>query len=861
MLVSLGAGAWTTLAAIALIAAIFGLVLRRDDPLRVRLAGLAAVIAALLCARGWQELSAERVPGSLQVIGGGDPAWIRSLEDRCAAAGAGFLRFDGPLDEAAIRAAIAGSPRAQSVLVWREDFEPSDATAISGLVDRAVSAAPAWPVVERAQRFRLTSRAAALRPTGLEVSVDPALLAEPEAASPSAIEVVATLHAPDGELLLDARETADARGVAQFTFLPRHSGEHRLRVATTLRGGRRVVSEALLAVDEPAQVWVVGSGGADVTAALRAQALPVRAVASWKEAGEARSDGDVIILTSAPTAEEREPLLDFVDRGGGLLLVGADDGGAIPTAADPLAAIAPMTRAAVNAAAAGPAGGSTDEARPKDPPSSDEPSPKPSPEPSPPSEPERQPEAKPSPPSPAPTASGDAAGAGAAERRAEATAAEIERKQVALLLLVDCSGSMSQPVEGLGMAEKIELARQSALATAQRLEPEDEIGILGFGAFLHPILPLGPRPDDTVLRAACAQLSAEDPNTLIGPGLRRADEWIRKSKAPVRHVVIITDGELQDPGDALLGQAVARRLGLDGIFVSALLVVPSDEFTRAERLQRIAELGRGRFVQEAEGDSIPRFVSEVTAIALRSAGRVPAPTPSVPEPSPKPPLESPPEPDPKPTPSDPKPPSPPPPQPSKPVPPPSDPNAPPALPLRVVAVSESQWLGPEPEREFPPIARILPVTAAPRAQVVFATIDGTPLLGWQHVGLGRVAAWSSAMSEAAVGAWLADSAFPGLLAGWVEALRAATGPGTAAIRAPSEVREPAGPDARAIDWMKTAAVSRSVDLPEAIEVPTPRRIERTRDRTADLGPMLMLALLGLAILEAIARRQPSPDYS
>jgi Mg-chelatase subunit ChlD len=853
MLASLGAGAWTTLAAILVIAAIVGLVLRRDDPLRVRLAGLAVVIAALLCARGWQERSAVRVPGNLQVIGGGDPTWIAALENRCAAAGAGFRHFDGPLDEATLRAAIAGTRGARNVLVWREDFEPSAAIAIHSLVDRAVSAAPAWPVAERAQRLRLTSRAAALRPAGLEVSVDPALSAEPEAASAGAIEVVATLRAPDGELLLDAKQTADARGVAQFTFLPRQSGEHRLRVATTLRGGRRVISEALLAVDEPAEVWVVGAGGTDVTAALRAQAVPVRAVESPTQAATARVEGDVVILTSAPTAEESESWSDFVDRGGGLMLLGADDGGAIPTAADPLAAIAPMTRAAVTAAAPGRAGKSTDDGRPVDPSPADEPSPQPSK----PSEPEPRSEPEPTPPSPATTASGDAAGAGAAERRGEATAAEVERKQVALLLLVDCSGSMSQPVEGLGMAEKIELARQSALSTAQRLEPADEIGILGFGAFLHPILPLGPRPDDTVLRAACAQLSAEDPNTLIGPGLRRADEWIRKSKAPVRHVVIITDGELQDPGDALLGQAVARRLGLDGIFVSALLVVPSDEFTRAERLQRIAELGRGRFVQEAEGDSIPRFVSEVTAIALRSAGRAPAPTPSVPDPSHQPPPEPPPEPGPKPPPPDPAPPKPPPPQPPEPSPPPSDPSAPPPPPLRVVAVSESQWLGPEPDREFPSIARILPVTAAPRAQVVFATIDGTPLLGWQHVGLGRVAAWSTAMSAASVAAWLEDPAFPGLLAGWVEALRAATGPGAAAILTATEVREPAGPDARAIDWLETAAVSRSVESPDAIDVPPPERIEHTRDRTADLGPLLLLALLGLAILEAIARRQPS----
>src|SRR5207247_9707179 len=64
-----------------------------------------------------------------------------------------------------------------------------------------------------------------------------------------------------------------------------------------------------------------------------------------------------------------------------------------------------------------------------------------------------------------------------------------DQGRVALLLVIDTSGSMSDDIYKEGTT-KIEMAKQAAILSAQQLSVRDQVGILTFDSFQHWILPL-----------------------------------------------------------------------------------------------------------------------------------------------------------------------------------------------------------------------------------------------------------------------------------------------------------------------------------------------------------------------------------
>jgi len=64
-----------------------------------------------------------------------------------------------------------------------------------------------------------------------------------------------------------------------------------------------------------------------------------------------------------------------------------------------------------------------------------------------------------------------------------------DQGRVALLLVIDTSGSMSDDVYKEGTT-KLEMAKQAAILSAQQLSPRDQVGIMNFDSFQHWLLPM-----------------------------------------------------------------------------------------------------------------------------------------------------------------------------------------------------------------------------------------------------------------------------------------------------------------------------------------------------------------------------------
>ena len=182
----------------------------------------------------------------------------------------------------------------------------------------------------------------------------------------------------------------------------------------------------------------------------------------------------------------------------------------------------------------------------------------------------------------------------------------VRKRRLALELVIDRSSSMND-LAGSGNDPKIAMARaaaRSALALAAR--DEDELGIVAFDAQPHDILPLQ-RASAANAAAVGAQIDTLDAGggTNLLRGLQRGADQVAASRAPTRHLVLISDG-VSEPGDPA---ALLRRLNDQHITLSTIALGPDAD---VDLLRRLARQGRGTFVAVPDARDLPRVLARET---------------------------------------------------------------------------------------------------------------------------------------------------------------------------------------------------------------------------------------------------------
>ncbi|MCC6672387.1 MAG: VWA domain-containing protein [Planctomycetes bacterium] len=830
-----------TFGVLCLVAAVPGVVRRGYGPWTARIAALLAMgcfaWAALDLPRSERSELAPRVV--LLATGTPDAASEalaarlardhRTVVDVHAAQGAVAAR----LTELALVAAHGPEPL-ELVVQWTAPFLPLGLPALGDLRVRAVAPPDTAPFALEDLRVHALGAFQAGRPGALEVrlpAVPAAVALELEVADPTGAVLAKTTH---------ARIPGASQPWSQ-ELSPRVAGVHtfavRARTGTWACEGR-----GSFAVEEAPRVMVYGPGAETLAGALAVQGV---AVAAARALPPDLSGFAVLVLTARPAAADEERLLTFVDAGGGLFLVGGEDGGGLPEPEQTMAPLSPVLRVARAPRpdqGAGPGEGRGEgEAKPD---------PKPEPV-RPPPDPTPQPESREAPgqaPPTAPPAKGDTAGA-----RPGQGLEETERRTVAMALLIDRSGSMSAEVDGSGGRTRMDFAKQSAVETATALLPGDELMIVAFGENPSVVLGRTEVTRITDLRLRIARLNPDEQRTEAGAALGLAAAQLAGSRAAVKHVVIVSDGEIHD---ADYTASMARRAAEQGITVSVVWLRSGT--SRADPTARIARVGGGRSIPFDDITQVPRFVSSEVASVFGKVGR-PAPSgegtpdprlaqaPKPPEPRTEPPKPEPEE-------SRPRPPEP---------QPPRRPEEPAAAPLAVRALAESVLLAPRPRPEFPPVGGVVANLARAESRVLLVAGDeGTPLLAFVNRGLGKVGAWTADLHGAWGRAWRADPAFPGRLALWVRELlppRATPLPGDLV-----QERRVAAPLPTARERAVLARLAGGEPVtPEAYVPPRSVTVEHTRGQAVEHARLGLFALCALALLEfllgwRLARRAPGP---
>jgi len=177
---------------------------------------------------------------------------------------------------------------------------------------------------------------------------------------------------------------------------------------------------------------------------------------------------------------------------------------------------------------------------------------------------------------------------------------EKKRLTIAVQLVVDKSRSMATD-------SRLEFAKSAAAEVVRNLKDDDYIGVIGFDDVPFIALPVSRLSQ--VRDSALSRISRLFPTsrTNLFPALDEARRGLAATPAGRKHVIVLTDGKLPDPGAHYFD--LIKQMRFVGVTVSTVMVgnEVDDGF-----LAQMAQSGGGAFYQTNDPTNLPKvFLSDV----------------------------------------------------------------------------------------------------------------------------------------------------------------------------------------------------------------------------------------------------------
>jgi uncharacterized membrane protein len=180
---------------------------------------------------------------------------------------------------------------------------------------------------------------------------------------------------------------------------------------------------------------------------------------------------------------------------------------------------------------------------------------------------------------------------------------EKEKPSLAMVLVIDKSGSMG----GI----KIDMARQASKAAVELLSGRDQVAVIAFDGQSYVVSEMRYASERDTVYGAIDSIQASG-GTNMYPAMAEALKALQETAAKIRHVIVLGDGMSQG-GDF---EGIAMAMADENITLSTVAL---GEGADANLMSRMAELGRGRFYQTNDPQSMPRIFTRETMQASKSA--------------------------------------------------------------------------------------------------------------------------------------------------------------------------------------------------------------------------------------------------
>jgi len=185
---------------------------------------------------------------------------------------------------------------------------------------------------------------------------------------------------------------------------------------------------------------------------------------------------------------------------------------------------------------------------------------------------------------------------------------KLDAPSTAIVLLIDRSGSMNQADDDY---HRLALAREAAQRAVSVMDQRTELGVLAFDMKSTWVVPIGPIGAPRRTLDAIASMRAGGGGTQLMWGLQKAYRAIDRSPAVIRHVIILSDGEVYSSKfPELLGRMVRKKITVSAVTIGSETGKP--------QLQSISEMGQGRFYFTSDASKLPRIFTMETQLATRS---------------------------------------------------------------------------------------------------------------------------------------------------------------------------------------------------------------------------------------------------
>lgn len=187
---------------------------------------------------------------------------------------------------------------------------------------------------------------------------------------------------------------------------------------------------------------------------------------------------------------------------------------------------------------------------------------------------------------------------------------EREVPTMAIAMVIDHSGSMSDTADGGSGATCLDLAKEAALEGVKNLRDLDEIGVLAFDDTFDWIVPMQQASNRPTVNNGIATLQIGG-GTSIYPALDEAATKLQQSDAQIKHIILLTDG--QDYYDQY--NDVINKINDGGMTLSTVAVgAESDQ----QLLQRLADQCGGRYYYTDINSGIPKIFAQEIILSGKS---------------------------------------------------------------------------------------------------------------------------------------------------------------------------------------------------------------------------------------------------